>query len=142
MKKGPLAGFPIETMQVTLIDGTYHTVDSDTMSFEEVARRAFKHVAMKANPVLMEPIMDVEVSTPTEYTGHVTGDLNKRRGVIQGMQTKGKVEIIKAQVPLSELFGYANKLRALTSGRASAVRTFSHYEPVPRNIAEEIIKNP
>jgi elongation factor G len=141
MKTGPLAGYPLEAMQIRLLDGSYHNVDSDSMAFEEVAVRAFRKAAMMANPVLMEPIMDVEVSTPDGHTGQVTGDLNKRRGVIRTIERKGVTEIIKAQVPLSELFGYVNTLRSLTSGRASASRTFSHYEPVPKHVSDEIIAN-
>ena len=140
MKAGPLAKYPIEAMQIRLLDGSHHEVDSDTMAFEEVAKRSFREAAKKAKPVLLEPIMDVEISTPSGYTGQVTGDLNKRRGIIRKIETKHSLEIIKAHVPLAELFGYVNKLRALTSGRASAVRSFSHYDPVPQNIAEKVIK--
>ena len=139
MKNGPLAGYPLEDMQVTLFDGSFHNVDSDSLSFELASKTAFRVAAPKAGPVLMEPIMDVEVSTPDDYTGQVTGDLKKRRGDIKSMETKGNASLIKAQVPLAELFGYVNDLRSLSSGRASASRTFSHYAAVSKNIADEII---
>ena len=139
MDNGPLAGFPVQTMKVRLYDGSFHDVDSDSLSFELAAGIAFKSAAKKANPVLLEPIMSVEVTTPDEFTGGVTGDLNKRRGIMKGMDMKGNAQIIKADVPLSELFGYVTDLRTLSSGRASASLTFSHYNNVPKNIAEEII---
>ena len=140
MSNGPLAGFPVQSMKVRLYDGSFHDVDSDSLSFELAAGIAFKQSAKKANPVLMEPIMSVEVTTPDEFTGGVTGDLNKRRGIMKGMDMKGNSQIIKADVPLSALFGYVTDLRTLSSGRASASLTFSHYSSVPKNIAEEIIK--
>ena len=139
MDNGPLAGFPVQTMKVRLYDGSFHDVDSDSLSFELAAGIAFKAAAKKANPVLLEPIMSVEVTTPDEFTGGVTGDLNKRRGIMKGMDMKGNAQIIKADVPLSELFGYVTDLRTLSSGRASASLTFSHYNNVPKNIAEDII---
>ena len=139
MENGPLAGFPVESMKVRLYDGSFHDVDSDSLSFELAAGIAFKKATKKANPVLMEPIMSVEVTTPDEFTGGVTGDLNKRRGIMKGMDMKGNSQIIKSDVPLSELFGYVTDLRTLSSGRASASLTFSHYTSVPKNIAEEII---
>ena len=139
MDNGPLAGFPVQTMKVRLYDGSFHDVDSDSLSFELAAGIAFKSAAKKANPVPLEPIMSVEVTTPDEFTGGVTGDLNKRRGIMKGMDMKGNAQIIKADVPLSELFGYVTDLRTLSSGRASASLTFSHYNNVPKNIAEEII---
>tara|TARA_B100001778_G_scaffold146666_1_gene120743 strand:+ start:439 stop:2577 length:2139 start_codon:yes stop_codon:yes gene_type:complete len=140
MNNGPLAGFPVQSLKVRLYDGSFHDVDSDSLSFELAAGIAFKKSAKKANPVLMEPIMSVEVTTPDEFTGGVTGDLNKRRGIMKGMDMKGNSQIIKADVPLSALFGYVTDLRTLSSGRASASLTFSHYSSVPKNIAEEIIK--
>lgn len=139
MKNGPLAGYPLEDMQVTLFDGSFHNVDSDSLSFELASKTAFRVASLKAGPVLMEPIMSVEVSTPDDYTGQVTGDLKKRRGDIKSMETKGNASIIKAEVPLERLFGYVNDLRSLSSGRASASRTFSHYAAVSKNIADEII---
>ena len=140
MKNGPLAGYPIESMYVKLFHGSFHDVDSDSLSFELAARLGFKEAAKKAAPQLLEPIMSVEVVTPDEYTGPVTGDLNKRRGIMKGMDTKGGAQIIKADVPLSELFGYVTDLRTISSGRASATLTFSHYDPVPTNLAEGIIE--
>jgi elongation factor G len=139
MKNGPLAGYPIESMKVRLFHGSYHDVDSDALSFELAARIGFKEAAKKCKPQLLEPIMAVEVVTPDEYTGPITGDLNRRRGMMKGMDTKGTSTVIKANVPLSELFGYVTDLRTNSSGRASASLTFSHYEPVPNNIAEGVI---
>ena len=139
MKNGPLANYPIDSMKVRLYHGSFHDVDSDTLSFELAARSAFKEAARKCNPVILEPIMGVEVVSPDEYTGPITGDLNKRRGLMKGMDTRGTSTVIKANVPLSELFGYVTDLRTISSGRATASLTFSHYEKVPRNIEEEII---
>lgn len=139
MNNGPLAGYPVESMKVRLFHGSFHDVDSDALSFELAARIGFKEAARKARPQLLEPIMSVEVISPDEYTGPVTGDLNRRRGLMKGMDTKGAATVIKANVPLSELFGYVTDLRTISSGRASASLTFSHYEPVPNNIAEAII---
>lgn len=141
MKNGPLAGYPIDSMYVRLFHGSYHDVDSDSLSFEMAARLGFKNASTKAKPQLLEPIMSVEVVSPDEYTGPVTGDLNKRRGIMKGMDTKAGAQIIKADVPLSELFGYVTDLRTISSGRASATLTFSHYDIVPKNLAEEIIEN-
>jgi|TARA_B110000263_G_scaffold16992_1_gene13631 elongation factor G len=140
MENGPLAGFPIQNMKVRLYDGSFHDVDSDSLSFELASRIGFREATKKASPVLLEPTMSVEVVTPDEFTGGVTGDLNKRRGIMKGMDMKGNAQIIKADVPLSALFGYVTDLRTLSSGRASASLTFSHYSNVPKNIAEEIIK--
>jgi elongation factor G len=139
MKDGVLAGFPIESMKVRLFHGSYHDVDSDALSFELAARQGFKEAAKKCTPKLLEPIMAIEVITPDEYTGPVTGDLNRRRGLMKGMDTKAGSQVVKADVPLSELFGYVTDLRTLTSGRATANLTFSHYEIVPSNLAEGII---
>jgi len=139
MKNGPLAGYPIESMRVRLFHGSYHDVDSDALSFELAARIGFKEAARKCKPQLLEPIMSVDVITPDEYTGPITGDLNRRRGMMKGMDTKGTSTVVKANVPLSELFGYVTDLRTITSGRATASLTFSHYEPVPNNIAEAVI---
>jgi len=140
MKNGPLAGFPVESMKVKLYHGSFHDVDSDSLSFELAARVGFKNAAKKAKPQLLEPIMSVEVVTPEEYTGPVTGDLNKRRGLMKGMDTKAGAQVIKSDVPLSELFGYVTDLRTISSGRASASLTFSHYYAVPSGLQEEIIK--
>jgi elongation factor G len=139
MSNGPLAGYPIENMKVRLFHGSFHDVDSDALSFEMAARLGFKAAASKATPQLLEPIMKVDVVTPDEYTGSVTGDLNKRRGIMKGMDTKGNSTVVKADVPLSELFGYVTDLRTITSGRATASLTFSHYDIVPRNLAESVI---
>ncbi|WP_143960004.1 elongation factor G [Litoribacter populi] len=139
MKNGPLAGYPVESMKVRLFHGSFHDVDSDALSFELAARIGFKEAAKKAKPQLLEPIMAVDVVSPDEYTGPITGDLNRRRGLMKGMDTKGTSSVIKASVPLSELFGYITDLRTITSGRATASLTFSHYEPVPNNIAEAVI---
>ena len=139
MANGPLAGYPIDSMTVRLFHGSYHDVDSDSLSFELAARIGFKEAARKCAPQLLEPIMGVEVISPDEYTGSVTGDLNRRRGIMKGMDTRGGAQVIKADVPLAELFGYVTDLRTITSGRASATLTFSHYAPVPKNLAEKVI---
>lgn len=140
MDNGPLAGYPVENMKVRLFHGSFHDVDSDALSFEMAARLGFKAAAKQASPKLMEPVMAVDVVTPDEYTGSITGDLNRRRGIMKGMDTKGTSAVIKADVPLSELFGYVTDLRTMSSGRATASLTFSHYDAVPNNIAEEVIK--
>jgi len=139
MSNGPLAGYPIDSMKVRLFHGSFHDVDSDALSFELAARIGFRESARKCAPQLLEPIMGVEVISPDEYTGSVTGDLNRRRGMMKGMDTRGGAQVIKADVPLSELFGYVTDLRTITSGRASATLTFSHYSPVPRNLADKVI---
>ena len=139
MNTGVLAGYPVSNMKVRVFDGSYHDVDSDTMSFEWCAKIAFRESAKKAKPVLLEPIMKVEVVTPDQYMGEVTGDLNRRRGLMEGMDTRGNAQVIKAKVPLSEMFGYVTQLRSLSSGRATSTMEFSHYAPTPNNIAEEII---
>jgi elongation factor G len=139
MVNGPLAGYPIDSMKVRLFHGSYHDVDSDSLSFELAARIGFKEAAKKCAPQLLEPIMGVEVISPDEYTGSVTGDLNRRRGIMKGMDTRGGAQVIKADVPLAELFGYVTDLRTITSGRASATLTFSHYAPVPKNLADKVI---
>jgi elongation factor G len=140
MANGPLAGYPVDGMKVRLFHGSYHDVDSDSLSFELAARIGFKEAAGKCNPQLLEPIMSVEVLTPDEFTGAVTGDLNRRRGLLKGMDTRGGAQVIKADVPLKELFGYVTDLRTITSGRASATLTFSHYAPVPKNLADKVIE--
>ena len=140
MNNGPLSGYPVDSMYVRLFHGSFHDVDSDSLSFELAARVGFREAAKKAGPQLLEPVMAVEVVCPDEYTGPVTGDLNKRRGIMKGLEVKGGAQIIKADVPLAELFGYVTSLRTLTSGRASATLTFSHYYAVPKNLAIEIIE--
>jgi elongation factor G len=129
----------MDSMKVTLLDGSFHDVDSDALSFEICAKTAYRAAVPKAQPVLLEPIMKLEVSTPEENMGDVVGDLNKRRGQMQGMDSKGGKSIIKATVPLGQMFGYVTALRTITSGRASSTMEFSHYAEVPRNIADEII---
>ncbi|KAB2870906.1 MAG: elongation factor G [Bacteroidales bacterium] len=140
MNNGVLAGFQVPSMKVVLKDGSFHAVDSDSLSFEIAARYGFRAAAPKASPVLLEPIMSVEVVTPEEYMGDVIGDLNKRRGQIAGMESKGVARVIKAKVPLSEQFGYVTVLRTLSSGRATSTMEFSHYAEVPANIAKEIVE--
>lgn len=140
MANGVLAGYEVPSMKVTLKDGSFHAVDSDALSFEICARAAFRHACPKANPILMEPIMSLEVVTPEEYMGDIIGDLNKRRGQIQNMDSKGNARVVKARVPLSEQFGYVTVLRTLSSGRATSSMEFSHYEEVPANIAKEVIE--
>ncbi|WP_210486567.1 elongation factor G [Rufibacter aurantiacus] len=139
MKNGILAGFPVDSMKVRLFHGSFHDVDSDALSFELAARAGFKEAGKQCAPKLLEPIMAVDVVTPDEYTGPVTGDLNRRRGIMKGMDTKGTSTVVKADVPLSELFGYVTDLRTITSGRATASLTFSHYEQVPQNLADGIV---
>lgn len=139
MSNGVLAGYPINDFKVRLIDGSFHAVDSDALSFELAARMAFRTALPKCSPVLMEPIMKVEVLTPEENMGDVMGDLNRRRGQLQGMDTRNGAQVIKALVPLSEMFGYVTQLRTITSGRATSTMEFDHYEAAPRNVQEEII---
>ncbi|SFE63123.1 elongation factor G [Thermoflexibacter ruber] len=139
MKNGVLAGFPVTGFKVRLFHGSYHDVDSDSLSFELAATIGFKEAGAKAKPKLLEPIMSVEVVTPDEFTGPVTGDLNRRRGIMKGMDSRGGAQVVKADVPLSELFGYVTDLRTISSGRASASLTFSHYAEVPNNIAEAVV---
>ncbi len=139
MSTGVLANYPVESMKVRVFDGSFHQVDSDSMSFELCAKGGFREAARKAKPVLLEPIMKVEVITPEQYMGDVTGDLNRRRGMLEGMDSRAGAQVIKAKVPLSEMFGYVTQLRSLSSGRASSTMEFSHYNPAPNGIAEEVI---
>jgi len=139
LSQGPLAGYPVEGVRARLYDGKYHDVDSDQMSFEIAGRMAFREAARRANPVLMEPIMDVEVVTPEEYMGDVIGDLNSRRGRIQSMGQRQDAHVIKAEVPLSEMFGYSTDLRSNTQGRAIYTMQFDHYQEVPKSIADDVI---
>ena len=139
MVNGVLAGFQMQTMKIELTDGSYHDVDSDALSFEICARTAFREAMPKAKPVLLEPIMKIEVITPEQYMGDVVGDLNRRRGIIEGMDSKGNAQVIKAKVPLGEMFGYVTQLRTLTSGRATSTMEFSHYAETPKNISEEVV---
>lgn len=140
MKNGVLAGYPIDKMKVRLFDGSFHAVDSDSLSFEICAKSAFREAAPKAQAILLEPIMKLEVLTPADYMGDVQGDLNRRRGMLEGVDERAGSQVIKAKVPLSEMFGYVTSLRTITSGRASSTMEFDHYEEVPRSMAEEVIK--
>ena len=139
MKNGVLAGFPIDSMSVRLFDGSFHAVDSDQLSFEIAARTAFRHVSGAAGAVLLEPIMKLEVVTPEENMGDIMGDLNRRRGQMEGVDEKGGAQVIKAKVPLSEMFGYVTSLRTISSGRASSTMEFSNYEQVPKGISEDVL---
>ena len=140
MANGALAGYVMDSMKITLKDGSFHPVDSDQLSFEIAARNGFRVAAPKAGSVIMEPIMSVEVVTPEENMGDIIGDLNKRRGQIQGMEQKGTARVVKAKVPLSEMFGYVTVLRTISSGRATSSMEFSHFEEVPANLAKDIIE--
>jgi len=139
MINGVLAGYPLQKMKVVLTDGSYHNVDSDSLSFEICAKTAYREALPKCRPILLEPIMKVEVLTPEQNMGDVVGDLNRRRGQIEGMDSKGNAQVIKAKVPLSEMFGYVTQLRTLTSGRATSTMEFSHYAEAPANIAADVI---
>ncbi|TAE35790.1 MAG: elongation factor G [Sphingobacteriales bacterium] len=139
LSNGVLAGYPVTSMKVRLIDGSFHAVDSDALSFELAARNAFREALPKCKPVLMEPIMKIEVLTPEENMGDVMGDLNRRRGQLQGMDTRAGAQVIKALVPLSEMFGYVTQLRTITSGRATSTMEFDHYEPAPKGVQEEVV---
>jgi len=136
---GVLAGFPTVDFQFTLLDGKYHDVDSSALAFEIAAKACFREGMKNAGPVILEPIMDVEITTPNDHVGDVVGDLNRRRGIIQSQETSGSTVMIRAQVPLKEMFGYISHLRSATKGRASFTMQFHHYDPVPRNVAEEIM---
>ena len=139
MVNGPLAGFEVDSMKVTLKDGSFHPVDSDALSFELAAKIGFKEVAKKAGAVILEPIMKLEALTPEEYMGDIVGDLNRRRGTITNMSDRAGAKVIKAEVPLSEMFGYVTTLRTLSSGRATSTMEFSHYAETPSNISESVI---
>ena len=140
MGSGVMGGYPVIGVRATLVDGSYHEVDSSEMAFKIAASMGFKEAMKKAQPVLLEPIMEVEVVTPEEHMGDVMGDLNSRRGRVEGMDMRANARIVKAYVPLAEMFGYATELRSKTSGRASYSMKFSHYEEVPQSIAEELLK--
>ena len=139
MKNGPLAGFEVDSMKVTLKDGSFHPVDSDQLSFELAAKLGFKAAAKAAGAVIMEPIMKLEVLTPEENMGDIVGDLNRRRGQVNDMSDRAGSKVVKAEVPLSEMFGYVTTLRTLSSGRATSTMEFSHYAETPSNISEEVI---
>ncbi|SHE93105.1 translation elongation factor 2 (EF-2/EF-G) [Flavobacterium fontis] len=140
MKQGPLAGYTVDSLKVTLLDGSYHPVDSDALSFEMAAKLGYKEVAKAAGAVILEPIMKIEVITPEENMGDIVGDLNRRRGQVNDMGDRAGSKVIKANVPLSEMFGYVTTLRTLSSGRATSTMEFSHYEQTPSNISDEVIK--
>jgi elongation factor G len=139
MQYGILAGYPLVDVKVTLTDGAYHEVDSSEMAFKIAGSMAFKEAARKASPALLEPMMAVEVVTPEDYMGDVIGDLNSRRGMIQAMEERGGARVVRALVPLSEMFGYVGDLRSRTQGRASYTMVFDSYAEVPANVAKEII---
>ena len=141
MNNGPLAGYKIENLKVALVDGSFHPVDSDALSFELCAKQAFRSAASKAKPILLEPIMKVEVVTPDDYMGDIVSDLNRRRGHVESMDAKFGARVIKALVPLSEQFGYVTTLRTLSSGRATSTMEFSHYAEVPKNIAIAVLES-
>ncbi len=140
MQNGVLAGFNVDSLKVELLDGSFHPVDSDQLSFEIAGRQAFKAACRKAKPVLLEPIMKVEVVTPEEYMGDVISDFNKRRGQVEGMESKAGARVVKAMVPLAEMFGYVTALRTISSGRATSSMEFSHFEEVSKSIATEVVK--
>ncbi len=140
MQNGVLAGYTIDRIKVRLFDGSFHPVDSDSLSFEVAAKQGFRAAARNCNPVLLEPIMKLEVVTPEANTGDVMGDLNRRRGQMEGIDERAGAQVVKAKVPLSEMFGYVTQLRTITSGRASSTMEFSHYAETPKNIAEEVLK--
>jgi elongation factor G len=139
MTNGVLAGFPVEHMRIRVFDGSFHNVDSDSMSFELCAKQGYREAGRKAKPILLEPIMKIEVLTPDQYMGDVTGDLNRRRAMLEGMDSRNNLQVIKAKVPLSEMFGYVTQLRSLSSGRASSTMEFSHYAQAPRNVETEVV---
>jgi elongation factor G len=139
MANGVMAGFPIDAMKVELVDGSFHPVDSDQLSFELAAKMAFRNAVPKCSPVLLEPMMKLDVITPEENMGDVVADLNRRRGIMKGMDDKAGSKVVKADVPLSEMFGYVTQLRTITSGRATSTMEFSHYAEAPKNVAEEVI---
>jgi elongation factor G len=137
-EQGVIAGFPVIDLKCTLIDGGYHDVDSNVMTFEIASRACFREAIPKAGPRLLEPMMKVEVVTPQDYMGDVIGDLNSRRGQVQGMDARGNAQVISAMVPLANMFGYVSTLRSMTQGRAQYSMTFDHYEQVPQAVADEV----
>ncbi|MCB1318153.1 MAG: elongation factor G, partial [Leptospiraceae bacterium] len=139
MQNGVIAGYPVVDVRVEVYDGSYHDVDSSEMAFKVAASMAFKDGCKKAKPVLLEPVMDVEVVTPEDYMGDVVGDLNRRRGRIGSMEQRGNARVVRAEVPLAEMFGYATDLRSFTQGRAAYTMQFKHYEEVPNSIANELV---
>jgi elongation factor G len=139
MANGVLAGYPMVDIKVTVVDGSYHDVDSNEMAFKVAGSMGFRAGCKEAKPVILEPMMDVEVVTPEDYMGDIVGDLNRRRGKVLGMEARGNGKVVEAEVPLSEMFGYSTSVRSMSQGRATYTMTFKHYEEVPNNIAKEII---
>ena len=139
MKNGVMAGYPVESLKVELVDGSFHAVDSDSLSFELAAKMAYREALKKCRPILLEPIMKIEVVTPEENMGDIVGDLNRRRAIVRGMDDKAGSKVVKADVPLSEMFGYVTQLRTLSSGRATSSMEFSHFAEAPKNVADEVI---
>ena len=139
MKNGVLAGYPIEDVRVTLYDGSYHDVDSSEMAFKIAGSMGFREGALKADPAILEPMMKVEVVTPEEYMGDVMGDLNRRRGLVGGMEDAPAGKIIRAEVPLSEMFGYATDLRSATQGRATYSMEFAKYAEAPKSVVDAVV---
>ena len=140
MITGVLAGYPVNQIKVRLFDGGFHAVDSDTLSFEVAAKQGFKAAAKQASPVILEPIMKLEILTPADYMGEIQGDLNRRRGLIEGLEERAGAQVIRGKVPLSEMFGYVTQLRTMSSGRATSTMEFSNYDIVPKHVSEEVIK--
>ena len=140
LENGVLAGYPLVDIKAKLYDGSYHDVDSNEMAFKVAASMALKNAAKKANPVILEPIMAVEITVPEDYLGDVMGHVTARRGRIEGTETRGNAQIVQSMIPLSEMFGYATTLRSASQGRGTFSMTFDHYEDVPKSISEEIIK--
>jgi elongation factor G len=140
MENGVIAGYPVVDVKVSLYDGSYHDVDSSEMAFKIAGSMAFKDGALRASPVLLEPMMKVEVVTPEDYMGDVMGDLNRRRGLPQGMDDSPSGKIIRAEVPLAEMFGYATDLRSMSQGRATYSMEFAKYNEVPQNVADSVLK--
>ena len=140
MQKGVLAGYPVVDTRVTIYDGSYHSVDSSDMAFQIAGSMGFKNAAANAGLVLLEPIMDVDITIPDEYMGQVSGDINSKRGRIVGVEAKGGMQIVKSQAPLAEMFKYGSELRSITGGRGYYTMRFSHYEIVPQRVAEKIIQ--
>ena len=139
MQNGVVAGFPMVDIRVTVVDGSYHDVDSNEMAFKVAGSMGFRAGCAQAKPVLLEPMMEVEVITPEEYMGDIVGDLNRRRGKVLGMGDRGNAKVVDAEVPLSEMFGYSTNVRSMSQGRAVYTMQFKHYEEVPNNIAQEIV---
>ena len=140
MHRGPVAGYPVGDIRIVVFDGMMHSVDSNDNAFKTCARHVFKGAVLEASPVLLEPIFDLEILVPEAYTGDVMGDLNTRRGRIQGIDTEGVFQVVKAQAPEAELYRYSTILRSMTGGRGIHRATFSHYEPMPRNVQEKIVE--